>query len=69
MNNLNIDRNNNTKSVDLNKLKIILVLDTNIFISNLEKLNEIFKSELKSNILFSVPWVSIDFRIIINFSV
>lgn len=53
---IDIDIEMNRVEVDTNELSLILVIDTNIFISNLTQL-EVKSNKYKENILFSVPWV------------
>jgi len=53
---LDMDVEMNQVDIDTNALKLILVLDTNIFISNLSDLDKI-SSKHKESILFTVPWV------------
>lgn len=53
---LDVDVEMNQVEIDTNTLKLILVLDTNIFISNLSEL-ELLAFRNQESVLLSVPWV------------
>lgn len=53
---IDIDIDMNKVDIDTNELKLILVLDTNIFMKNLNDL-EVMANKYKESVLFSIPWV------------